>query len=464
MKRTWATGVLSALLIVACSDRAGDLAAPAREATTLSGTITIVRGDDQWIVSADSLPTLTVEVLDDGGAPIPEALVQWSVSSGGGALRRSTTRTGVAGRSHNRWLPGASGTQQVEATVDGIGSVVFDAYFPPAGSTIRIQSGNGQVASIGSDTLPDDLRVRVARDDGTPIAGIEVTWQVLSGAGSLRGSTSVTGVNGIALNRWLPGTNTGSQSVRAQISGVGAVTFTATVVNGPAITNITFTPARIYTTESSNTVRVTFHARDYRTVKYGLVRLFEEAHERAGCSTDTGTLTRISGSNTDGDWQCDITVPQNNYPSLMTVRVEVQNIHNTPTVTEASTQLIRNDFAAPALQNIRVNPKGVDERFAEPFPTPVTIRWRALDLAGVGNQAAELWTEPPENCTVACSPTPTHSCVGVLESGGDNHDGTYSCVITVQSLTEQRRVRIYTSDLAGNNKRVTTGYLLIPGD
>lgn len=93
----------------------------------------------------------------------------------------------------------------------------------------------GQLVAVGGDAqsgpatqpLADSLAVRVADAFGNPIAGVTVTWSVISGGGALAPATSVSGADGTARASWTLGSSIGGQDAEASASGF-TVPFTAT--------------------------------------------------------------------------------------------------------------------------------------------------------------------------------------------------------------------------------------------
>jgi hypothetical protein len=112
---------------------------------------TIVSGDDQEGVVGGLLPApLVLQVTDVNGKPVPWVKVEWSVISGSlEALDRSTDGDG---RAEATWrLPAKSGVDSVEAVVEGIGSLVFDATVQPISGPIGfrlIDAGGSHACGI----------------------------------------------------------------------------------------------------------------------------------------------------------------------------------------------------------------------------------------------------------------------------------------------------------------------------
>jgi plastocyanin len=92
-------------------------------------------------------------------------------------------------------------------------------------------SGDAQTGPV-SNALTNQLRVLVTRD-GTPQAGVSVTWSTTDG--SLSPASGPTDASGIAASTWVLGPNAGSQTAQAAVTGAtgSPVTFTATATSTP---------------------------------------------------------------------------------------------------------------------------------------------------------------------------------------------------------------------------------------
>jgi len=91
--------------------------------------------------------------------------------------------------------------------------------------TLTAVAGDGQTGTVGG-TLPVAPRVRVTDDNSTPLTGATVSWQILTGAGTLSTLITTTDANGDAFVTWTLGAS-GTNSIRAQF-GARSVDFTAT--------------------------------------------------------------------------------------------------------------------------------------------------------------------------------------------------------------------------------------------
>jgi plastocyanin len=93
-------------------------------------------------------------------------------------------------------------------------------------------NGDAQSAVVTS-VLPDLLRVLV-QEDGSPKAGVTVTWSTAAAGASVSPTSSVTDAAGVATTQWTLGQGAGTQTAQAARSGASGspVGFTATGTPG----------------------------------------------------------------------------------------------------------------------------------------------------------------------------------------------------------------------------------------
>jgi len=102
---------------------------------------------------------------------------------------------------------------------------------PPARDTtptaIGAQAGAAQTAFV-STAVGVAPAVRITARDGAGVEGIAVTFNVLSGGGTVTGATRTTDVNGVAtVGGWTLGNSVGLQKLVTRTVGLPEVTFTA---------------------------------------------------------------------------------------------------------------------------------------------------------------------------------------------------------------------------------------------
>ena len=182
-----------------------------------------------------------VRVVDQFGNPVAGVGVTFAVGTGGGSVTGGTQTTGADGvATVGGWQLGtALGANTLVATVAGSVSgspVTFTATAtagPPA--TMSKIAGDGQSADVNTAvaTAPS---VKLVDASGNPAAGIEVTFAVTAGGGSVDGGTQTTGTDGIAtVGSWTLGPDAGPNTLEASIAGSGVTgnpaTFTATGIS-----------------------------------------------------------------------------------------------------------------------------------------------------------------------------------------------------------------------------------------
>jgi hypothetical protein len=107
----------------------------------------------------------------------------------------------------------------VLAAVGGCGG--GDHIVAPVPSNLAIASGNNQRATPGA-AVPDPLEISVTSSDGDGISGVNVSWVVTAGDGTLSATRTITDSDGRASVDWTLGSRPGSQSVEAIVVAVAS--------------------------------------------------------------------------------------------------------------------------------------------------------------------------------------------------------------------------------------------------
>lgn len=121
-----------------------------------------------------------------------------------------------------------------------LGAVLAGCREPVAGSAPRtpvqavVISGSGQVLEWGYPA-PEPLKVKVIDVDGAGVPGIDVTWSLSSGGGSIEYQTTVTDQDGMASTRYAANTELGVSTVRvtSQVAGLQPAVFALGI--GPVV-------------------------------------------------------------------------------------------------------------------------------------------------------------------------------------------------------------------------------------
>ena len=111
-------------------------------------------------------------------------------------------------------------------SVEGISeTVTFTAEAMPP--TLTSVSGDNQSGTTGT-VLANPFVVEVRDANGTPLAGVAVTFVVRTGDGSLTATTATTDANGQTVSTLRLGTEAGTNTVEVSAEGISdIVTFTA---------------------------------------------------------------------------------------------------------------------------------------------------------------------------------------------------------------------------------------------
>jgi hypothetical protein len=206
-------GTVAAVLAVSSLRCGGGDVGP-RVATTIA----LLTGNGQTGAASQTLPNpLVVVVTDKSGNPVSDVTVSWS-AQGGGGVSSATVKTGAEGHaSVQRTLGPTPGEQTTTATVTGLdGSPVTftaTAVVSAPGVTVITQPPPSALSGEVFDPTAQPV-VSVGDNGGSPLAGVDVTASLTSGA-TLEGTTTVkTDANGIATFGDLGIRGVGSETIK----------------------------------------------------------------------------------------------------------------------------------------------------------------------------------------------------------------------------------------------------------
>lgn len=183
-----------------------------------------VGGDGQEGLAGKALSRkLQVRVMN-GGLPVPDAKVSFTVESGGGQTS-AVTAEGNGIFSCNWTLGGVGQPQAVRAELhdvagEGVAGQLIRFTATIQAESLEYVSGDGQEGMPGDTLRP--LIVRVVDAAGIPIANASVTFTVAGGGSVSSPSASTNGV-GIAQIQWTLGGTEHRQQVIAKLSAPPAV-------------------------------------------------------------------------------------------------------------------------------------------------------------------------------------------------------------------------------------------------
>lgn len=148
---------------------------------------------DPLVLQISQPPTGSGFAKGLAGAP-----VQWAITCGSGTLQTPATVTDAQGKSSNRLTLGAApGCNRVEATVVGVGKVVFDATGLIPASALEIVSGDPQNGLVpGEASAP--LVVRVKDASNQPVSNVRIVFEAVSNGVTVAPTEQVTNAQGQA--------------------------------------------------------------------------------------------------------------------------------------------------------------------------------------------------------------------------------------------------------------------------
>lgn len=193
-------------------------------------SITLVSGGGQKgrVGSALDAPAI-VQVNAGDGVGVPGVSVVFSAPVGGSVGTTSATTDDNGRASSTLRLGNTAGPQSFAATAAGFSVAIPETAVAGEPAVVAIVSGSGQSDTVRKTLSP--LVVKVTDSFQNPVAGVVVSWSVVTGAGTLAQVTSTTDDNGQASTGFTLGSTAGPVDVTASVTGVTqAATFDLTAV------------------------------------------------------------------------------------------------------------------------------------------------------------------------------------------------------------------------------------------
>lgn len=224
-------------------------------------------------------PQPTLQLQDADGTPIATegVVVSVQIISGGGSLEGSPTAISDAAGEvvftdlAIRGSPGARRLIFAAAAPAAFASAISPPIALGAGAPESIEevAGDDQTSVVG-EAVPIAPSVRVRDADGTPLAGIPVTFTVTKGGGTVTGATPLTGQDGIAaVGAWRLGPSAGENELSAAVSGQdldgSPVVFSAEATAGGVSatgSEVDASPATIIASTGASAATITVRVRD----------------------------------------------------------------------------------------------------------------------------------------------------------------------------------------------------------
>ena len=200
-------------------------------------TLEIVSGDDQEGQPGAALEKpFVVEVQDQFDNFLPGAEVTFSVSSGGGILSATSVTTDSNGRAESTLTLGPNpGTNTVTVSVAGIQS---EQTFIAEGIRIPLAfwiiSGDKQQGLL-REALAKPFVVEVRDQSGEPLPGVQVTFAVSIGGGTLSVTSATTDGTGRTESILTLGPNPGTNTVSVSVTGLQEAQSVTSIAEPPPI-------------------------------------------------------------------------------------------------------------------------------------------------------------------------------------------------------------------------------------
>ena len=221
------------------------------EGQSMPQTLAKVSGEGQEGPASTQLDEpFVISVLDQDGSPLAGVAVTFAVTAGGGMLSATTdtnpctfklstssltATTDANGQAATRLTLGSEpGTNTVEATVEGLEPGAFTATAAEQATPHSLTKvcGEDQEGTAG-ERLAQPLVVSVLDEDGAAMAGVDVSFTVTAGGGTLSSAMATTNANGRARTYLTLGSELETNTVSATVEGLESVTFTATGQEDP---------------------------------------------------------------------------------------------------------------------------------------------------------------------------------------------------------------------------------------
>ena len=207
------------------------------EGIRIPETLDIVSGNDQEGLSGAALENpFVVEVRDQTDKPLPGVQVTFSVTSGGGTLSATSVTTNSNGRAESTLtLEPNQGINTVTVSVTGIQEQqTFTAEGIRIPLAFWIISGDKQQGLLG-EALANPFVVEVRGQSGDPLPGVQVTFSVSSGGGTLSATITTTDNNGRVKSTLTLGPNPGTNTVKVAATGIHRTQSVSAIAELPPI-------------------------------------------------------------------------------------------------------------------------------------------------------------------------------------------------------------------------------------
>lgn len=214
--------VLAALGSISCGGEAVVVQVPS--------ALVLVQGNLQSVQGGLELPNpIVVRLLDVDGKPISKTAIGFSVVNGGGAVNPGSVLTDENGEGKAKWVLGSGeANQSLQAKAPSVEPLGINA-IALLPSDIVVAQGNNQQAKPSAG-LPNAIVIRVLGPNNTPMKGITVAFQVITGGGLISPQSGLTNALGEVSARWTLGAVTGVQLLAISSGNLQPISLNAIAV------------------------------------------------------------------------------------------------------------------------------------------------------------------------------------------------------------------------------------------
>lgn len=206
----------------------------ATAAAAAADSLIVVSGDGQQGTVGQPLgDSVVVKVVDAFGNGVSGWNVAFAANDAGASASPTAVNTDAAGLAATEWTLGAAPggqtlTVTAQALTKGSPATVNATGADPISSSLLKADGDAQIGLVDKAVnIPPTVKVEDQFGNGVP--GVEITFAVTGGAGSVTGATDTTDANGLArVGSWVLDAAAGPNALTASSTGLTDVQFTAT--------------------------------------------------------------------------------------------------------------------------------------------------------------------------------------------------------------------------------------------
>ena len=216
--------ILGTALVAACAEQITTPSdSPAISLVILSGNL------QTGTVGLELAQPLLVQATDSKGKALPNVVVTFRVTKGGGTIYAGSAITDAKGNAADYWTLGTSTAQAQEVEVRAVlptgEKQVYGVYtanpLPGPATAMSILNGRYSQWRLAGTAVRIKPSVKITDQYGNPVGGVGVTFAPTSGGGTVNGGSAITSAQGIAeVGDWTLGSAPGPNTLAATAPGL----------------------------------------------------------------------------------------------------------------------------------------------------------------------------------------------------------------------------------------------------